>query len=316
MMYDLAARITTGEAMPTFGGEPEQKPIKGSVIVVSKEDDPQGMMRLRLRAAGADLKKVHIIGRDRSDKSDDFEVIDRLDTPAALAHLEQVIGEIGDVRMLFIDPASDFAGDLNIYREEHVRKLLSPLADLARTYDLSVIISLHLNKDIKRKPRQRMLGSVALANVARSVLMVGHSSVAGRRLLMMEKCNLVRDRRAVAFAIEEDEEQQPIVEWEMEWEDVDVDAVLSEKAAHVTKQQQAGFKLRAFLADGPRSARDARELTRKLGYHFNTMKAAKKECGIISEKREDGWWWSLPIQEDNVIDFESTPKRRERLDAE
>lgn len=175
MMYDIIARLTNGQTMPAFGGEPELPPIKGSVIILSKEDDPQGMMRSRLRAAGADLKKVYIIGTDRSDNSDDFEVIERLDTPVAQAQIEQLIGEVNDVRMLFIDPASDFSGDLNIYREEHVRRLLSPLSDLARTHNLAVIITLHLNKDTKRRPRQRMLGSVALANVSRSVLMVGQS---------------------------------------------------------------------------------------------------------------------------------------------
>lgn len=240
MMYDIIARITNGEPVPTFGEDVERPPIKGSVIILSKEDDPQGMMRSRLYAAGANLKKVSIIGTDRSDDTDDFEVIERLDTTVAQAQIEQMVGEANDVRMIFIDPVSDFAGDLNIYREEHVRKLLSPLSDLARTYGIAVVITLHLNKDTKRKARQRMLGSVALANAARSVLMVGQSLVAGRRLLMMEKCNLVRDRRAVAFAIMQDDDQEPIADWETEWEDVDVDAVLSEKAAHVTKQQQVG----------------------------------------------------------------------------
>jgi hypothetical protein len=28
--------------------------------------------------------------------------------------------------------------------------------------------------------------------------------------------------------------------------------------------------------------------------HINTVKAAKLEIGVESEKRKDGWWWRLP----------------------
>ena len=87
---------------------------------------------------------------------------------------------------------------------------------------------------------------------------------------------------------------QPIIDWDTEWESVDIEDVLAGKSIHVTKVQQAGSIIRAWLAEGPKPARDVDKLAEEAGFHINTFKAAKKEVGVLSEKREGGWWWRLP----------------------
>ena len=193
MIYDILARVTVGDPMPSFGGEPQDEPIKGSVVIFCKEDHPGLMIKPRMRAAGADTEKVHLIGLEQSARRDDFEVISRLDN--TIGEVERLIRELGDVAAILIDPITDFAGDLNLYREDQVRALLQPIGRLASRYGIAVINVLHLIKDSRKKPRQRVLGSVALVNVSRSVLMVGSGNGAGRRFLMMEKANLWHEKK-------------------------------------------------------------------------------------------------------------------------
>jgi putative DNA primase/helicase len=310
MIYDILARITVGDPMPSFGGEKQEEVVKGSVLIFSKEDHPGLMIKPRLRAAGANMKKVHLVGIEQLDRNSDFEVMSRLDT--TLGQVERIIREVGDVAAILIDPITDFAGDVNLYREEQVRKLLQPIGRLAARYDIAVINVLHLVKDTKRSARQRILGSVALVNVSRSVLMVGSGNGTGRRFLMMEKANLWPEKKAAAFAVTSSE-GQPVIDWDTEWENVDIDEVLAGKSIHVTKVQQAASIIQTWLAEGPKPAREVDELAEKAGYHVNTFKAAKKELGVVSVKRDDGWWWALP-QEHKQDDVEAErPIKRERL---
>ncbi|MCC8946480.1 AAA family ATPase [Bradyrhizobium sp. Arg62] len=310
MIYDILARITTGEPMPTFGGEPQAEPVKGSVVIFCKEDHPGLMIKPRMRAAGADTKKVHLIGIDHSNDKNEFDVITRLDT--TLGEVERLIRDLGDVAAILIDPITDFAGELNLYREDQVREFLQPIAQLAARYGIAVINVLHLIKDTRKKPRQRILGSVGLVNVSRSVLLVGSGNGTGRRFLMMEKANLWHEKKAVAFAMS-NHAGQPIVEWDTEWEDVDTEEVLAGKSVHVTKVQQAVFIIQNWLAEGARPAREVDHLAQKARFHLNTFKAAKKEIGVISEKRDDGWWWALPQEHKQDEADNEMPLKRERL---
>lgn len=54
---NLAAHITTGRPWPVDAAPCE----RGSVIILSAEDDPEDTIRPRLDAAGADVSQVHII---------------------------------------------------------------------------------------------------------------------------------------------------------------------------------------------------------------------------------------------------------------
>jgi hypothetical protein len=304
MLYDLLARVTIGEPMPRFGDQPEHRVRRGSVIVLSKEDDPGLLIKPRLEAAGADTRRVKIIGVPRSRTEDDFEVISRLDD--TIGDLENIIGELADVRVIVVDPITDFAGKLDLYREDQVRRLLSPLARLAARHKIAVVNVLHLIKDVKKKPRQRIMGSAGLVNASRSVLIVGRNFQTGRRFLMMEKANLWHERKSVAFNIK-NVEGQPQVSWDADWEEISIEEILSGKSVHVTKQQDAGFKLRAWLDDGPILVTALMAKAEAIGIGWNTVKAAKRELGVRSFRRDDAWWWEL--QEDKGDDRPT----RERL---
>jgi putative DNA primase/helicase len=294
-IYDILARITTGDPMPQIEDEPEQVHKRGSVVILCKEDDPGIMIRPRLEAAGADMRRVHMIAVARkSGNKEDIELLGRLDN--TVADLEGIICDLGDVRALLADPITDFAGDISLYKEDQVRRLLGPVGRMAAKYDFGAINILHLIKDSAKKPRQRILGSVGLVNISRSVLMVGKSQATGRRFLMMEKANLWHEQKAVAFSISTFE-GQPVVDWENEYEEVNLEEVLAGKSAHVTKQQRAGLYLRKWLADSALAATEIMARAEEVGISFPTFKAAKREVGVSARKRHDGWWWELPPSE-------------------
>jgi AAA domain len=99
---DAAARITTAEKWPLDEGE---APL-GSVIILAGEDAANDTIRPRLEAAGADCRRVHLIkmingsgGRRLVSLRTDLDLI------------EDKINEIGDVRLVIIDPFSAYLGD-------------------------------------------------------------------------------------------------------------------------------------------------------------------------------------------------------------
>jgi hypothetical protein len=43
MSYDILARVTVGDPMPSFGGEEQLRPVEGSVVILCKEDRHRGV---------------------------------------------------------------------------------------------------------------------------------------------------------------------------------------------------------------------------------------------------------------------------------
>jgi putative DNA primase/helicase len=293
-IMDLIGRVTTGNEMPQIGGEVhEDPPLMGSALIICKEDDPARITKARLEAAGADMNKVYtvVIGRPRL--PEDLEVIDSLD--AGVDRLERIIQDIGDVRIILIDPITSFVGSKGMYNDNKVRELLNPLAQLAARYDLAIISVIHMNKDMQKKGNQRVLGSGAFVNVARTVLFVAPTiEKSTRRYLMVGKTNLWPDKMSVEFAMTNVDGQAQI-EWGADYEDLDFEEVLSGKSRHRTKGDEAAIALRRWLAEEPMSAVEIRQRFAEIGISPGTFKIAKKEIGVASEKRSDGsWWWSLP----------------------
>jgi hypothetical protein len=127
------------------------------------------MIKPRLQAHGAVLSRVHRVRIYDAHG----EVIFTLPNDVSLLEAEittrreagQVIG------LLVIDPLGAFlSGETDSYRDASVRRALAPLAQMAERLNLSVIVVMHLNKDRTKAVVQRVGGSGAFANAARSVL--------------------------------------------------------------------------------------------------------------------------------------------------
>ena len=56
--------------------------------------------------------------------------------------------------------------------------------------------------------------------------------------------------------------------------------------------------LQELLADGPHRASEIYELAEDAGIAERTLKRAKGDLGVVSEKQGDGWWWRRPAEGD------------------
>jgi phage/plasmid primase-like uncharacterized protein len=296
---DMAARIIGcgGGYWPRFGDEPKEEAARGDVLLLTKEDDPYSIIRPRLEAAGADeqlLKHVHYVGYADPDDDDQFDPLDRLDTNMTL--LEQKIAEIGNVKLVVVDPVPDFSGAVDNYRDDQIRSLLTPLVRIARKHDLAIIIVIHINKKEDLTARNRALGGVAYINAPRSAVAVGEDPEdPSRKIMVQSKQNLTRGRRGVAFTTKSARGAHKI-EWEPEWATITADELLAPGKRKSSKVEQAQQFLQERLADGPVPSTELVEQAETSGVSKRTLDEAKKKLGVKSRrlKNSDKWSWSLP----------------------
>jgi hypothetical protein len=94
---DATARVTRGSEWPNAEG----RAPKGSVIILQAEDGLADTVVPRLMSAGADLDKVHII---QAVATGGTKRIFSLATD--LVPLRRLVAEIGDVKLIIIDPVT------------------------------------------------------------------------------------------------------------------------------------------------------------------------------------------------------------------
>lgn len=141
LLLYIMAKTTTGERF-NAGGIDHQLP-KGSVILLSAEDDLQEQIRPKLLAAEADTAKIHYITSKtgKLSKKKKFIELDR-----DLHFIEQKIKELKDVRLIVIDPIQYFLGEIKEHINFEVANFLQSLIDLAKTYDIAIVFNKHLRK--------------------------------------------------------------------------------------------------------------------------------------------------------------------------
>src|SRR5262249_24747052 len=115
----------------------------GNVILLTAEDDIKDTVIPRLMAAGADLKRVHIIKMMReAGKERMFSLVTDLHL------LRQKVLEVGNVKAVLIDPILAYLGlgKIDSFRATDVRAVLSPLKTFAEELRTTVLGILHFNK--------------------------------------------------------------------------------------------------------------------------------------------------------------------------
>ncbi len=196
MMTDLAARVSTGAAMPD--GSPGLDAPAGTLLL-SAEDGIGDTIRPRLEAAGAVMERTLVFDR--------FVAVDgeRLPTLDDLAAMEEGIAAVG-ARLVVIDPLMAFLPPhVNAYRDQDVRRILAPLGKLAERTGAAIVIVRHPNKMVGMSALHRGGGSIGIIGAARSGLFVApdpHDPEGPRRVLAVVKNNLAPPAPSFAYHIE------------------------------------------------------------------------------------------------------------------
>lgn len=156
----VAADVSAGVEFPEAAGLSHDP---ADVLMMLGEDDLEDTAVPRLIAAGADLRRIHFPEATRPVKEDDREVRLDMDIPALERHLETN----SKIRLVVIDPISNYLGDVNMMAEQEVRSILIPLKRMAEKFHIAVVIVMHLNKKNDLDAINRVGGAMAFNGVVR-----------------------------------------------------------------------------------------------------------------------------------------------------
>ena len=229
--------------------------------------------------------------------------------------LRRKILEVGDARLVMIDPIAAYlgVGKVDSFRTTDVRAVLAPLVDLAAELKVAVIGVMHFNKKIDvTNAMLRISDSLAFAAVARHVYGVIDDAENDRKLLVRVKNNVaVRSKdRTLAFRFDtrevgtDQKTGRPIWAPYIVFDDayVDVSAMEAMQAAGNCKSPTARDAAKKFLCDilahGPVPKTEVEETADANGIAERTLRRAKSELKIIVKKdrsqHQGQWTWQLP----------------------
>jgi hypothetical protein len=209
---DLAARVSTGAAMPDRSacGLPDA----ADVVLLGIEDGLADTVVPRLMAAGADRQRIHSID-GVPERRATGEIV-RLATLADLGSLEAAIRQTG-AKLLVVDPLTAFLpAGVDSHNDAEVRAVLAPLAALAERTGCAVLVVRHLNKQPGGNPLYRGGGSIAIIGVARAAMLAAPDPTDPeklRRVLAVSKSNLARKPPSLAYRIEDNGDGVARIEW-------------------------------------------------------------------------------------------------------
>ena len=302
----FVARATTGATWPDgTNGIPH-----GNVIMLTAEDCLDQTIVPRLIAAGADLLRVHILKRIRKDNKERMFLLSE-----DLEVLEKVIADLGDVRLVTIDPITAYmGGKLDSHRATDVRNQLGPLAELSERLDVAFSAITHPAKNAGQRAIDHFIGSQAFIAAAR----IGHLCVdemddtengrrepTGRILFTNPKNNPHPKMPSIAYRISQatagtdaktgEEIGAACVVWE-EIVELTADQALAAATPSKDKSGVVAFLL-DILANGqvPRGVIEERAIAH--GYGSDQLHRAKRKLGIIAFREavfQGRWFWALP----------------------
>jgi putative DNA primase/helicase len=290
----LAAAVTTGQGLPND----HQYADTGSVIILANEDDSARTIRPRLDAAGADVKKVHIVqGVAREGQADpDFF---QLDTDIRELRIKAQL--IGDVRLIIIDPPSSYLGTkVDSYKDSDVRRVLTPLGTLAQETGALVLLVVHLNKRTDGGAQQRIGGSTAWVAAPRVAFLALEDRFSKERFILPVKNNLGDDTTGFQYQIREkliDYGDQtikaPYVEWLSSTQRSAHELLDPPKQGRTSVVDDAKTFLEDELASGTKKVDDLKASAKSAGISWASVQRAKKVLLITSSKVGDHWEWQL-----------------------
>lgn len=272
-ILNIAALLTRGKNMPD--GFKVPKPQR--VVYQTAEDNISDTVKPRLIEAEADCNMIAYI-------------IDN-ETPLTLedSRIEKVIEETG-ARLFILDPLQGYlAQDSDMVSAGRMRSQLRRLADVAARHRCAVVIVGHMNKASGEKNLYRGLGSIDIAAIARSVLMISRDKEnPSIRYMFPVKSSLAPEGDAVAFAFNE-----ALGFCWLGKREIDKSSYLDDSSLD-NKKTLASRTISSLLEGHPVMCRGIVRKLKMMDISERTINLAKKELGIVSFRKNGAWYWSLP----------------------
>ena len=288
--------IASGIAAQATTGELTGKPI--NVAYVATEDSLSITVKPRLQAAGADLDRTFLLNVTTEEGHEGA-----LSLPGDIHRLGDALKD-HDVKLVILDAAkSAMHSSLDGYRDDDVRQFLEPLAGLCDALDIVVIGLVHFGKRESTDPGKLILGSIAWSQIARSVLSVAVDDE-GTLVVTNTKGNLApkqvsREARIESVTVATDDGKATEVGrivWGNETDRSASELLVSHDDDD--DRSEAEMIVVDFLISqgGSAPANDVRKQIMAAGLTWKTVQNTRKKWGVRTEKRGDGWVWTLEKQ--------------------
>jgi len=271
-MLNVAAIVSKGAPLPD--GSRLAAPI--TVVYQCSEDNVADTIKPRLTAAGADCTRVAYIVEDQSALT--FED-DRI---------EKVLEET-DARLLILDPIQSFlAQDGDMQSASRMRLILGRLSDIAERRQCAIVLVGHLNKSGGSKHLYRGLGTIDIAAIARSVLLIGRDKDDGTiRYMQPIKSSLAPEGSSIAFSFDE----AGNIQWHGKYEVFDDE--LNDDYPE-SRRDRIGSLIYSVLQTKDYPSTEILDLLSESGIPKRTAMRVKHDLGIESIKKGNAWYWHLP----------------------
>ena len=274
-MLNIAALLTRGKEMPDgfqISG-PQQ------VVYQTAEDNLADTVKPRLIAANADCSRIaYIIDEDEPLTIED-------------ARIEKVI-QSTHARLFILDPLQAYlSSDSDMFSAGKMRQLLKKLADIGARYNCAMVLIGHMNKASGEKNLYRGLGSIDIAAIARSILMIARDKDdPSIRYMFPVKSSLAPEGTSIAFSFD------PVfgLKWIGKCQIDQVQLAYSDIGDN--KKSLAKRIIKELLEFQDVHSIDILHRLKTLGISERTIQTAKKELGVSSCKRGDIWLWHLDAQ--------------------
>jgi len=281
---DSAARMTRGAAWPDGGLAPH-----GDVLLLTAEDNLADTIRPRLDACQADVSHVHALTMIKHVRGPERMFSLAEDLP----RLEQAI-DAHRALFVVIDPVSAYLPKVDTFKDNDVRSVLAPLAQLADRKGVAVQCIMHLGKSTQRPAMYRVIGSIAFVAAARIVHAVAaHPDDDTKRVLVPVKANICAPSPVLAYRLE-----HGAVVWDGKPVDgLDVEALLGagperdRSERRIAEQWLSGRLLEGY----PVLSTTILEEARQTGISRRTLFRAKAKLGIDAVKVDKHWYWRVPL---------------------
>ena len=272
-IINIAAALTTGGMLPN--GIKVSEPV--TVIYQCAEDSLQDTIKPRLVDAGADCNRVaFIVDTDQSLSIDDMRI-------------EQCIKATG-ARLFVLDPLQAYIKqDGDLQSATRMRSLMRRLSAVAEEYNCAIMLIGHLNKTACGKSLYRGLGSIDIAAIARSVLMITRDSRNSEiRYMYPIKSSLAPEGYGISFLLDP--------ETGFHWIGKSLFRGTENTAlptSTLSKKDRAKEILTLMLSAEDVKSSDAFSRLNWLGISERTIRSAQKELGIEAYRRNNVWYLHL-----------------------
>lgn len=275
------------------------------VAIFAAEDDAGDMIAPRLEAAGANRARVHICNMQAKAQDESAgQRLMRLDKD--ISDIRRFLKDNPEIRVVILDPVSNYMGAKRMNYEQEVRDILTPLQAVAADFSIAIIAVMHFNKKEDARAINRVGGAMAFVGVARAVWIFDSDRETPNVFHMVSaKQNVGKSNSGLKYRISTKDviiegapDAQPYIEWLGE-SPISADEIVESFSRKPGRPQderdQAKALIESELAWGAVPAAQIENKARELNISPSTLQRAKRELGVRSVPNNGGWDWVLPV---------------------